>query len=96
MIYFDHAASSFPKPKAVGEAMIEAVNSYGANPGRGGHALAERARTVVEKTRKKIAEVFGAPGSKHVWFYQNATMIVSMISLAVHYFGAPGSMIFCF
>lgn len=81
MIYFDHAASSFPKPKAVGEAMIEAVNSYGANPGRGGHALAERARTVVEETRKKIAEVFGAPGSKHVWFYQNATMALNQALL---------------
>lgn len=81
MIYFDHAASSYPKPKTVGEAMVEAVNHYSANPGRGGHALAEKARLVVEQTRKKIAEFFHAPGSKHVWFYQNATMALNQALL---------------
>ncbi|NEU32648.1 aminotransferase class V-fold PLP-dependent enzyme [bacterium LRH843] len=81
MIYFDHAASSYPKPKTVGEAMSEAVNEYSANPGRGGHELAERARVVIEETRKKISTLFGAPGPKHVWFYQNATMALNQALL---------------
>ncbi|MDT8862820.1 aminotransferase class V-fold PLP-dependent enzyme [Alkalihalobacillus sp. MEB130] len=77
MIYFDHAASSYPKPKEVADAMYEAVTSYSANPGRGGHKLAEKAKDVIEETRKKVANVFGAPGKKHVWFYQNATMALN-------------------
>ncbi|MCM3762797.1 aminotransferase class V-fold PLP-dependent enzyme [Alkalihalobacillus oceani] len=77
MIYFDHAASSFPKPKAVADAMYEAVTQYAANPGRGGHVLAERARLTVEEARAKLAALFGAPQPKHVWFYQNATMALN-------------------
>jgi cysteine desulfurase family protein len=57
--------------------MYEAVTSYSANPGRGGHQLAERARSVIHDARKKLALFFGAPGSKHVWFYQNATMALN-------------------
>lgn len=77
MIYFDHAASSFPKPKAVARAMHEAVDTYSANPGRGGHVLAEKARLAIDETRKKLASLFGAPSSKNVWFYQNATMAIN-------------------
>jgi cysteine desulfurase family protein len=77
MIYFDHAASSYPKPKSVADAMYEAVTSYSANPGRGGHQLAEQARSVIDEARRKIALFFGAPSSKHVWFYQNATMALN-------------------
>ena len=81
MIYFDHAASSYPKPKAVGQAMLEAVETYSANPGRGGHQLAEKASTVIQDARKKIANMFGAPSGKHVWFYQNATMALNQALL---------------
>ncbi|WP_088104600.1 aminotransferase class V-fold PLP-dependent enzyme [Halalkalibacter urbisdiaboli] len=77
MIYFDHAASSYPKPKSVGAAMLEAVNEYSANPGRGGHQLAEKASEVISEAREKIATLFGAPSKKHVWFYQNATMALN-------------------
>ncbi len=81
MIYFDHAASSYPKPKSVAEAMSEAILSYSANPGRGGHKLAEQARLAVEEARKKVAQLFSAPSSKHVWFYQNATMAINQALL---------------
>ncbi|WP_332634381.1 aminotransferase class V-fold PLP-dependent enzyme [Halalkalibacter flavus] len=81
MIYFDHAASSYPKPEQVAIAMHEAVASYSANPGRGGHKLAEQARGVIEQARKKIATMFNAPNKKHVWFYQNATMALNQAIL---------------
>src|SRR5699024_8721959 len=73
MIYFDQAASSFPKPPEVAEAMVEAVNEYGANPGRSGHSLARRAASTIEETRKKIAVLFQAKKADHVIFSQNAT-----------------------
>ncbi|WP_085506621.1 aminotransferase class V-fold PLP-dependent enzyme [Thalassobacillus devorans] len=73
MIYLDQAASSFPKPTNVAEAMVEAVNDYGANPGRGNHALADRAAKVIQTTRKLLAERFGASNPKKVLFFSNAT-----------------------
>ena len=35
MIYFDNAATSFPKPKRVYEEMLWCMEKYCANPGRG-------------------------------------------------------------
>jgi cysteine desulfurase family protein len=81
MIYFDHAASSYPKPNKVADAMYEAVTSFSANPGRGGHKLAEQAKAVIDAARQKLSRFFGAPGSKHVWFYQNATMALNQALL---------------
>lgn len=74
MIYFDQAASSFPKPPGVAEAMLHAINSVGANPGRGGHALAREASDIIKNTRIKTAELFGCSNPKQVLFYQNATV----------------------
>ncbi|MFZ3577680.1 aminotransferase class V-fold PLP-dependent enzyme [Virgibacillus sp. DJP39] len=74
MIYFDQAASSFPKPPSVAEAMIHAVNFVGANPGRGGHALARQASDIINNTREKTAEIFGCSDPNKVLFYQNATI----------------------
>ncbi|RBW69139.1 aminotransferase class V-fold PLP-dependent enzyme [Bacillus taeanensis] len=73
MIYFDHAASSFPKPRTVVKAVTEALTEYGANPGRGGHKLAVRASSVISEARHELAELFGLEDPKHVAFYQNAT-----------------------
>ncbi|MEQ6376391.1 aminotransferase class V-fold PLP-dependent enzyme [Bacillaceae bacterium S4-13-58] len=73
MIYFDQAASSFPKPASVSKAVLEAIQEYGANPGRGGHALSRRASSVIKETRSLIANFFGCSDPNHVLFFQNAT-----------------------
>lgn len=73
MIYFDQAASSFPKPASVAEAMAEAVNSYGANPGRGGHKLSRHASSVIENTRTKLQGMFHVPSKDRIIFTSNAT-----------------------
>lgn len=77
MIYFDQAASSFPKPPEVTEAMIKAMNEIGANPGRGGHAMAREAAAIIQQTREKAAELFGCSDPKKVLFYQNATVALN-------------------
>ena len=43
MIYFDNAATSYPKPPCVLQEIIRATREDGGNPGRGGHRLAMRA-----------------------------------------------------
>ncbi|WP_216831634.1 aminotransferase class V-fold PLP-dependent enzyme [Alkalihalobacterium elongatum] len=76
-IYFDQAASSFPKPEKVGQAVLEAITEYGANPGRGGHSLAVRANDVIFTARKKLAEMFGEKNPANVCFYMNATQALN-------------------
>ncbi len=73
MIYLDNAATSFPKPPQVIPAMTEALRSYGANPGRGGHQLALQAGRVVEKCREAAAALLGAPSPERVIFTRNCT-----------------------
>lgn len=73
MIYFDHAASSWPKPEAVVKAMVEAIEEYGANPGRGGHQLSLRASNAIYQTRGLLAQLFGVKDPKNIIFFQNAT-----------------------
>ncbi|MFV8826190.1 aminotransferase class V-fold PLP-dependent enzyme [Alkalihalobacterium sp. APHAB7] len=76
-IYFDQAASSFPKPDKVGQAVLEAITDYGANPGRGGHSLAVRANDVIFTARKKLAAMFGERNPANVCFYLNATQALN-------------------
>ncbi|WP_347548212.1 aminotransferase class V-fold PLP-dependent enzyme [Pseudalkalibacillus hwajinpoensis] len=73
MIYLDQAASSFPKPPEVVQAMTEAITEYGANPGRGGHALSKRADDTIRRTREQLAAFFGFDLPDRVCFTSNAT-----------------------
>ena len=40
MLYFDNAATTWPKPAEVKNAVLSALTYYGANPGRSGHRMA--------------------------------------------------------
>ena len=57
MIYLDHGATSFPKPKSVLNAMNYAMETC-ANPGRGGYEAAMRASRTVLKCRERAGELF--------------------------------------
>lgn len=71
MIYLDNAATSFPKPPGVINAMCRA-QAGGANPGRGGHCLCVKAGQTVYRCREKLAEHFGCK-SENVAFTGNCT-----------------------
>lgn len=73
MIYLDNAATSFPKPSSVIRAMTDALQNFGANPGRGGHQLAIQAGRTVEKCREAAAELLGVSTPERVIFTRNCT-----------------------
>ncbi len=73
VIYFDNAATSFPKPQCVTDAVIRYMTQIGANPGRSGHKMAIEAGQIVYKARKSIAALFGVKNPMHVIFTSNAT-----------------------
>jgi len=92
MIYLDHAASSWPKPPAVLEAMQECMLEYGANPGRGSHAMAVRASRTLFECRKNLARLFHIKNPNHISFALNTTMALNQ---AIKGFVKEGDHVVC-
>ena len=78
MIYFDNAATSWPKPEAVPAAMERFLREVGANPGRSGHALSIEAGRVVYDVRERVARLFGHDDPLSVVFSKNATEALNL------------------
>lgn len=79
MIYLDNAATSYPKPICVREAMCKAITLYGANPGRGGHRMSMATAQRVYTARETAAKLFGATSPADVVFTNNATSAINMV-----------------
>lgn len=73
MIYFDNAATSYPKPRCVYEEIENVLLNYGGNPGRGGYPLAHKTAKYLYETRSRIAQFLGASKSSQIIFTLNAT-----------------------
>lgn len=77
IINFDNAATTFPKPLSVRKAAAEALEKYGGNAGRGGHALAMGTAGAIYSARETVAEFFGAE-PENVVFTLNCTHALNM------------------
>lgn len=73
MIYLDNAATTYPKPKSVYQNVMKAMTEYGANPGRGSHAMAIEGARVIYETRELMAQLFNLDDPMKVIFTFNAT-----------------------
>ena len=78
MAYFDNAATTFPKPECVYQAMDQFYRLSGGNAGRGQYVLAANAGILIADTRKRLQELFHAP-TKQVIFTSSATIALNMI-----------------
>jgi cysteine desulfurase family protein len=72
-LYFDNAATSFPKPDSVVEAMVRYQNTLGASPGRGAYREARDAAGVLAECRAAINELIGGASPDHVVFTLNTS-----------------------
>ena len=79
MIYFDNAATSWPKPDAVYKAVFDSMKNYGANPGRSGHRLSLKAAEKVYECREALSDFFGLDNPSGVIFTQNATHSLNIV-----------------
>ncbi len=73
MIYFDNAATGFPKPNLVKRAVFEAFDKYGGNPGRSGHRMSSDASKAVYECREEICRLIDFDSPESVVFTLNAT-----------------------
>ncbi len=71
--YFDHGATSWPKPPVVLDAMLAVMRDAGANPGRGAYGMAMAASRVVFEARRDCAALIGVPDARDLFFLSGAT-----------------------
>lgn len=79
MIYLDNAATTSPKPQSVRRAVDEAMRSFVANPGRGGHDQSMRVADLVYNTRLAVADLFGFDRPEQVVFTLNCTHAINYV-----------------
>ncbi len=77
-IYLDNAATSFPKPPQVTEAVEKTLRLNAANPGRGGHQLSLEAGRMVMECRETVARFFGIGDETRIAFTANATEAINL------------------
>ncbi len=77
MIYFDNAATSYPKPTQVNAAILDALNNFG-NAGRASHPYSLSATRAVEETRSRLAALFRCPRPERIAFTKNATEALNL------------------
>lgn len=87
MIYLDNAATTFPKPSSVREAMCAFLEHDAANPGRGGHSMSVRAAQMVWQTRLALARLIGTTRPERIVFTTNCT---DALNIALHGVLRPG------
>jgi cysteine desulfurase/selenocysteine lyase len=78
MIYFDNAATSWPKPPEVKEAMVKFMEEIGANPGRSGHLLSIEAARILYETREALSTLFHVKDPSRIIFTINATESINL------------------
>ena len=72
-MYLDNAATSFPKPGKVYEAVLRTMREVGASPGRGGYRQSLEAGRILFQAREAAAGFFSIADSSRIIFTHNAT-----------------------
>ncbi len=78
-IYLDNAATSWPKPPAVYEAVDDYQRRLGAPAGRSGYAEASEVSGRIEAARRRIANLLGLADANHLVFTFNGTDSLNIV-----------------
>jgi len=78
MIYLDNAATSFPKPEAVYQALDKFARESLANPGRAGHRMALASEEALTNARHRLNRFFNGKSPARFIFTLNCTDALNM------------------
>src|SRR5437879_5828505 len=78
MIYLDNAATSFPKPESVYQALDRFARQDLANPGRAGHKMALAAERALDDARHLLNQLFHGESPERFVFTLNCTDALNM------------------
>lgn len=87
-VYLDHAATSFPKPPGVYDAMDQYHRQSGVAVGRGAYRQAIEVQAEVDRCRQRVAQLLNAENPRQVIFTFNGT---DSLNLAIHGILRPGA-----
>jgi len=84
MIYFDNAATSFPKPEKIYEALDYANRNIAFNAGRGGYKGARKAQDEIGLLKKEICKLVNIDNSEsNVLFTESATIAANILIMGL-------------
>ena len=72
-LYLDNAATSFPKPASVTEAMVRYADKLGASAGRGAYREAVEAGAMISECRRRLKRLFNGQRPEHFIFTLNCS-----------------------
>lgn len=81
MIYFDNAATTFPKPSPVYAAVNDYMRNIGVGAGRSAHRQSVAASRIMFDAREKLAALFGARNADRIIFTPSATESLNLAIL---------------
>ncbi|EMI22786.1 cysteine desulfurase family protein [Rhodopirellula maiorica SM1] len=76
-IYFDHAATSWPKHTDVLDAMDRYARDCGAASGRGQYQSANMADGILHSARLGLSRLIGSPTAESIAFFSNGTQAIN-------------------
>lgn len=85
-IYMDNAATSFPKPPAVMDAMARYATEIGASAGRGAYREAMESAAVLARCRQRLQRLFNGARPEHFIFTLNCSdaLNIAIKGLVLH------------
>lgn len=85
MIYLDNAATTFPKPESIYEAVNECQRQYAVNAGRGTYKTARQASDVIQSTRTSLAKLVNISNENNVILTPSATIAMNIVLNGLEY-----------
>ena len=73
MIYMDNAATTYPKPESVYDAVDHFNRCLGGNPGRGSHQATLKAGSILLDAREALSRLFNIKDCEQIAFTANIT-----------------------
>lgn len=86
-LYLDNAATSFPKPQAVTDAMVRYATEVGASAGRGAYREAIECQGLLAECRRRLNRLFNGENPDHFVFALNCS---DALNLAIKGLMQPG------
>ncbi len=82
-LYFDNASTSFPKPRAVAEAMSDFLSDVGGTYSRAAYPRVMKSSFIVEQCRMKLLSLLNGAASDNIVFTANATHAANTLLLGL-------------
>ncbi|MEA1972030.1 MAG: aminotransferase class V-fold PLP-dependent enzyme, partial [Candidatus Cloacimonadota bacterium] len=73
MLYFDNAATSFPKAPKVAQTVFDYIQNVGANAGRGSYSSSIEASELLFEVKENIAQLFNIKNEERIVMTSGAT-----------------------